>query len=69
MILEYPAPNNPLGIKGSGEAGMSGAPAAVLNAVADALGTGDREIRLPLTPAVALALTRGTQRAPRLPTG
>lgn len=62
VILEHPSPNNPLGLKGSGEAGMSGAPAAVVNGVADALGSGDLPLQLPLTPARVLALVRETQR-------
>ncbi len=33
-----PSPNNPLGVKGLGEAGTTGALAAVTNAIADALG-------------------------------
>ena len=32
-----PVPDNPLGVKGAGEAGIVGAPAAVANAVGDAL--------------------------------
>jgi carbon-monoxide dehydrogenase large subunit len=32
-------PNNPLGIKGCGEAGAIGAPPAVINAITDAIGT------------------------------
>ncbi len=67
VILEHPTPNNPLGLKGSGEAGMSGAPAAVVNAVADALGTGDLPIHLPLTPGRVLSLVRAA-RAQRLRT-
>lgn len=35
--LIHPAPSNPLGAKGSGEAGCIGVPAAILNAVHDAL--------------------------------
>ena len=46
--LEYPTPNNPLGMKGCGEAGAIGAPAAVINAITDALGTED--IAMPATP-------------------
>lgn len=45
--LPCPSPNNPLGIKGVGELPTNGAPAAVANAVADALG---RPLELPLTP-------------------
>jgi carbon-monoxide dehydrogenase large subunit len=37
-FIETPSPLNPLGAKGIGEAGAIGTPAAVANAVADALG-------------------------------
>jgi aerobic carbon-monoxide dehydrogenase large subunit len=37
-FVESPSPLNPLGAKGIGEAGAIGTPAAVANAVADALG-------------------------------
>lgn len=43
-----PCPHNPLGVKGCGEAGAIAAPAAVMNAVTDALGT--EEIDMPATP-------------------
>ncbi|MBH79598.1 MAG: carbon monoxide dehydrogenase [Gammaproteobacteria bacterium] len=43
-----PCPHNPLGVKGCGEAGAIGSPAAVINAVVDALGTDD--ISMPATP-------------------
>jgi carbon-monoxide dehydrogenase large subunit len=36
--VETPSPLNPLGMKGAGEAGCSGAAAAIVNAIADALG-------------------------------
>ena len=36
--IETPSPLNPLGMKGAGEAGCSGAVAAIANAVADAVG-------------------------------
>jgi carbon-monoxide dehydrogenase large subunit len=39
---------NPLGVKGAGEAGAVGAPAAVVNAVVNALGA--RHVDMPLTP-------------------
>jgi carbon-monoxide dehydrogenase large subunit len=35
--IETPSPRNPLGMKGAGEAGCTGAAAAVVNAIADAL--------------------------------
>ena len=41
-------PSNPLGIKGCGEAGAIAAPAAVMNAITDAIGTED--IAMPATP-------------------
>jgi aerobic carbon-monoxide dehydrogenase large subunit len=48
---ETPAPSNPLGAKGSGEAGCIGAPAAVLNAALDALAPyGVTELQIPLRP-------------------
>ncbi len=43
-----PSPNNPLGIKGCGEAGAIGAPPAVINAITDAIGSNDLE--MPATP-------------------
>ncbi|MBK5959179.1 carbon monoxide dehydrogenase [Rhodoplanes elegans] len=55
-----PCPGNPLGIKGCGEAGAIAAPAAVMNAVTDALGTED----VPM-PASALTVWRALQRHPR----
>jgi carbon-monoxide dehydrogenase large subunit len=46
-----PSPNNPLGIKGVGEAGTIGATPAIANAVMDALfPLGVRHLDLPLTP-------------------
>ena len=43
-----PCTHNPLGVKGCGEAGAIGSPAAIINAVTDALGTED--IAMPATP-------------------
>ncbi|MCA0434025.1 MAG: xanthine dehydrogenase family protein molybdopterin-binding subunit [Proteobacteria bacterium] len=45
-----PCPSNPLGMKGCGEAGAIASPAAVINAVTDALGVVD--IPMPATPQV-----------------
>jgi carbon-monoxide dehydrogenase large subunit len=42
-----PSPNNPLGLKGCGEAGAIGAPPAVINAITDAIGT---DLQMPATP-------------------
>ena len=54
--IETPSPG-PGGYKGVGEGGAIGAPAAVVNAVADALAPfGARITDLPLTPAAVLAL-------------
>jgi aerobic carbon-monoxide dehydrogenase large subunit len=50
--LQNPAPSNPLGVKGAGEAGCIGLPPAILNAVIDALAPlGVSDLQLPLTPA------------------
>jgi carbon-monoxide dehydrogenase large subunit len=44
-------PNNPLGAKGIGESGAVGAPAAVVNAVVDALAPyGVEHVDMPVTP-------------------
>ncbi len=43
-----PCTHNPLGVKGCGEAGAIGSPAAIINAVTDAVGT--EEIAMPATP-------------------
>ena len=45
---DIPTGNNPIGAKGVGELGCVGAPAAFINAVADAAGT--QEIDMPATP-------------------
>jgi carbon-monoxide dehydrogenase large subunit len=44
---ETPCTHNPLGVKGCGEAGAIGAPAAVMNAITDALGV--KDIAMPAT--------------------
>jgi aerobic carbon-monoxide dehydrogenase large subunit len=56
-----PCPSNPLGVKGCGEAGAIAAPAAVINAITDALGHED--IAMPATPQ---AVWRAAQKA-RMP--
>jgi aerobic carbon-monoxide dehydrogenase large subunit len=49
-FIETPAPSNPLGAKGGSESGTIGAPAAIGNAVIDALWhLGVRDITLPIT--------------------
>ena len=54
--LVHPAPSNPLGVKGTGEAGCIGAPPAIVNAVLDALSPyGVTHIDMPLRPATVWA--------------
>ncbi|MGM4982584.1 xanthine dehydrogenase family protein molybdopterin-binding subunit [Rhizobium sp. SG741] len=43
-----PCPNNPLGIKGCGEAGAIGSPPALMNAITDAIG--NNKLTMPATP-------------------
>jgi carbon-monoxide dehydrogenase large subunit len=45
---ETPCSHNPLGVKGCGEAGAIGAPAALMNAITDALGV--KDLPMPATP-------------------
>ena len=50
-FVETPSPINPLGIKGIGESGATGAPAAIVNAALDALAPlGIRSLDMPLKP-------------------
>jgi aerobic carbon-monoxide dehydrogenase large subunit len=58
--IESPSPRNPLGVKGLGEGGAIGPPAAIANAVEDALRTFNVVIRGgPLTPSRLMGLIRG----------
>jgi aerobic carbon-monoxide dehydrogenase large subunit len=51
-LTEVPATTNPLGVKGAGEAGATGAPPAIIGAVLDALKPlGIDHIEMPATPA------------------
>jgi len=59
-------PNNPLGIKGVGELPTNGAPAAVANAVRDAIGVAG-DLDLPLTAARVWALLNPAACGPRSP--
>ena len=62
-FLETPSPFNPLGVKGVGEAGTIGTPAAVANAVMDALAPlGIRHIDFPLTPMKLWRVIQGADR-------
>lgn len=58
--IETPSPLNPLGMKGAGEAGCSGAVAAIANAIADALGPQVAFVNGsgPFTPDLVLAMLR-----------
>jgi carbon-monoxide dehydrogenase large subunit len=57
-------PFNPLGIKGCGEAGAIAAPAAVINAITDAIGT--EALAMPATPpAVWAALQKSGKPVPQ----
>ncbi len=59
---ETPCTHNPLGVKGCGEAGAIGAPAAVMNAITDALWPlGIRDVPMPAT---AQTVWRALQSAP-----
>jgi carbon-monoxide dehydrogenase large subunit len=63
ILEETPTPLNPLGVKGVGEGGSSGAGAAIANAVADALAPLGVTIRdLPLSPDRLAALVRARGR-------
>jgi carbon-monoxide dehydrogenase large subunit len=65
-----PSPVNPLGVKGVGEAGTTGAPPALVNAALDALAPlGTRHLDMPLTPerlwrAIQTAEAAGGDRVP-----
>ena len=58
-MVESPSPLTPLGAKGLGEGNTMSAPAAMANAVADALDIEDVEI--PLTPARVWALAQAAR--------
>jgi aerobic carbon-monoxide dehydrogenase large subunit len=59
IAIESVAKDNPLGVKGAGEGGIASAPAAVANAVADALGPAGAAVdRIPLTPPRVRAILR-----------
>ncbi len=59
--LEFPSPRNPLGMKGLGEGGAISPPAAIANAIEDALEPfGVRITATPVSPARLLALLHET---------
>jgi carbon-monoxide dehydrogenase large subunit len=57
-MTSTPCPSNPLGIKGCGEAGAIAAPAAVINAITDALG--HENIAMPATPLAVWKAAQGS---------
>ncbi len=57
----HQCPWNPLGIKGCGEAGAIAAPAALINAVTDAIGT--EAVAMPATAAAVWAALRKSGRS------
>ncbi len=60
--LESPSPSNPMDIKGCGEAGATGAPPAVINAIVDALAPlGVRHLDMPATPERVWAAIRAAR--------
>ena len=60
-LVESRSPSNPLGVKGVGESGTSGAGAVLANAVANALGRRAEITSLPLSPRRLLALLEGEE--------
>jgi carbon-monoxide dehydrogenase large subunit len=56
-------PSNPLGIKGCGEAGAIAAPAAVINAITDAIGT--EQLAMPATPSAVWAALQKSHKLPQ----
>ena len=51
LIVTVPATSNPLGVKGTGEAGTTAAIAAVMNAISDAIPNGAADhMEMPATP-------------------
>jgi carbon-monoxide dehydrogenase large subunit len=59
-LTETKSPSNPLGIKGCGEAGAIAAPAAVINAITDAIGS--ENVSMPATPQIVWAAMQNTNR-------
>jgi carbon-monoxide dehydrogenase large subunit len=64
-FIATPAPSNPLGVKGGSESGTIGAPAAIGNAVIDALWhRGVRDIALPISPETVWRALKAAQENP-----
>ena len=60
-FTETACPSNPLGMKGCGEAGAIASPAAVMNALTDALGV--RDLPMPATPHVVWQTLQASRKA------
>jgi CO/xanthine dehydrogenase Mo-binding subunit len=58
---DAPSPQNPLGLKGAGEAGSNAVGAAIASAIADAIRRPGAVTELPVTPARLRALIRSQQ--------
>ncbi len=62
--IEVPCKNNAMGVKGCGEAGSVGSPAAVINAIIDALAPlGVTELDMPATPERVWRICQGKRKA------
>ena len=59
QVADIPTLNNPLGMKGVAEVGCIGAPAAVMNAIIDALD--GRELDMPATPEAVWRALNGSR--------
>jgi carbon-monoxide dehydrogenase large subunit len=59
-MTNTPCPSNPLGVKGCGEAGAIASPAALINAITDALG--HEAIAMPATPQAVWRAARRSSR-------
>jgi carbon-monoxide dehydrogenase large subunit/6-hydroxypseudooxynicotine dehydrogenase subunit gamma len=64
LTEDAPSPHNPLGIKGAGEGGVTGAGAAVAAAIDDALGRPGLITELPVTPQRMARLVRAHRLQP-----
>jgi hypothetical protein len=58
LTEDAPSPNNALGMKGAGEAGITGVGAAIAAAIDDAIGIPNAITRLPVTPQRLRALLK-----------
>ena len=57
---DAPSPLNPLGVKGAGEGGTTGAGAAIAGAISDALGSAEIIHSIPVVPATVWATLNDT---------